>query len=89
LFAATTSDSRLIDKLSADVLTSVPEVCEFVMPILHEWNAPNGVLRTVLIGPVGFDEIYRHLDEVAEAGAFPRAELIDARGTDSRRARAI
>jgi hypothetical protein len=36
----------------------------------------------VLIGPVGFDEIYRHLDEVAEAGAFPRPELIDARGTE-------
>jgi hypothetical protein len=52
------------------------------MPILHEWNAPNGVLRTVLIGPVGFEEIYRHLDEVAEANAFPRAELIDARATD-------
>jgi hypothetical protein len=52
------------------------------MPILHEWNSPDGLLRTVLVGPVGFKEISQHLDDVAAAGMFGRAELIDARGTN-------
>jgi hypothetical protein len=36
----------------------------------------------VLIGPVGFEDMSHHLDAVARADAFGRAELIDARAVD-------
>ena len=52
------------------------------MPILHEWDSTDGYLRTVLIGPVGFEDMSHHLDAVARANAFGRAELIDARAVD-------
>lgn len=39
-------------------------------------------MRTVLVGPVGYEDIRRHLDEVAQADAFGCAEIIDTRGTD-------
>lgn len=52
------------------------------MPILHEWDSTDGYLRTVLIGPVGFDDMSHHLDAVARADAFGRPELIDARAVD-------
>ncbi len=52
------------------------------MPILHEWDSTDGYLRTVLIGPVGFEDMSRHLEAVARADAFGRAELIDARAVD-------
>jgi hypothetical protein len=39
-------------------------------------------MRTVLVGPVGYDDIIRHLDQVARADAFGCAEIIDTRGTD-------
>jgi len=52
------------------------------MPILHEWDSTDGYLRTVLIGPVGFEDMCRHLEAVARADAFGRAELIDARAVD-------
>jgi len=52
------------------------------MPILHEWNTADGTMRTVLVGPVGYEDMSRHLDEVARADAFSRPEIIDARGTD-------
>ncbi len=52
------------------------------MPILHEWDNSEEPMRTVLLGPVGYEDMYRHLDDVAAAHAFPRAELIDARGVE-------
>jgi len=52
------------------------------MPILHEWDSTDGYLRTVLIGPVGFEDMSHHLEAVARADAFGRAELIDARAVD-------
>jgi hypothetical protein len=49
--------------------------------ILYEWEASHAILRTVLVGPVGYEDIRQHLNKMARAQMFGRAELIDARGT--------
>ena len=67
----------------ADALGVGPGEAEKEMPILREWHSPDGLLRTVLVGPVSFEDMNEHLDQVAQANAFPRAELIDARAVES------
>jgi len=49
--------------------------------ILYEWEASHAILRTVLVGPVSAEDIRQHLNKMARAEMFGRAELIDARGT--------
>ncbi|HUL72889.1 MAG TPA: hypothetical protein VLT86_07295 [Vicinamibacterales bacterium] len=49
--------------------------------ILYEWEASHAILRTVLVGPVSAEDIRQHLNAMAKAEMFGRAELIDARGT--------
>jgi len=45
----------------------------------YEWEPSHEILRTVVIGPITREDIQQHIERVARARWFGRAELIDAR----------